>query len=533
MALCVYCRAVDFSALPEPPRWKRLDRAFDDPQLNALSFDAGDSETLHENEPGLPWQDSLDTLAESAALNCPLCTIVQSAAQDLNDGRQAGRHSSTLYQEFGADYHFALPLKRLYLTQRFRKGYGFAVFIASGDSRALLLGNAAFTVEEASPLAGKISLRPFCEDSGSSGAMRVVSSWLKNSVGCVGDSGIKLIEPDVVPMLTTTRTSLHAHISGLFVADLPKTFRDAVSLCRYLGIPYLCIDSLCIIQGDTKDWARESSRMLNVYSNAYLVIAANHASDSAAGCFHNRPSRMSVNVILAGIGLVHAQLGANSDEVLPHNNEFFDEPLTKRAWALQERLLATCMVHYNNGQMYFECRHGIVGDDGCNTDTPYCDLSPVMNHRCSAREALLTWSSIIWNYGDRNLTKPTGKFPALSGIASLLGGLLKDEYVAGLWSSVMVQGLAWQGQWRPKLQPINEYIGPSWSWASFEGIAAPNTDPNWKSIAVVEDWKIEEVSPDDPYGQVKSASMKDSSEQESDRTRDSAQSMVARVMTYV
>ncbi|KAG5744700.1 hypothetical protein H9Q70_012598 [Fusarium xylarioides] len=542
MALCGYCRAIDFSALPEPPRWKSFNRVFDDRQLNMLRFESEDSETPFDIEYGLPWQDSIDSLAESAALNCPLCTIVQNAANNWNDRRQAGRNNSTFYQEFGADYDVALPRTRLYLTQRLGGGDGFAVFIPGGTYSALLLGTVAFTAGEASSLAGKFSLRPFCADSGSPGALRVVSSWLKNcqdnhekcchdhttlpsrvlAVGSIGDSSIKLIETNAgtigkyaslshcwgsVPMLTTTRISLHAHMSGISDTDLPKSFGDAVILSRYLGIPYLWIDSLCIIQGDTEDWVRESSRMLDVYSNAYVVIAANHASDSAGGCFSFRPSRVSADLELASIGLVHAQLGANSDEVLSANAEFSDEPLTKRAWALQERALAARTIHYNTGQMYFECRHGIVGEDGCKTDMLYCDLSSVMNHTSSAREALRNWSSVVWNYSNRNLTNPTDKFPALSGIASLLGGLLKDEYVAGLWSSMVVQGLAWQGLWRPKPEPkpVNEYIGPSWSWVSLQGIASLNETPEWRSIATVEDWQIELTNPDDHYGQVKSA----------------------------
>ncbi|KAF4945383.1 hypothetical protein FGADI_11985 [Fusarium gaditjirri] len=297
-------------------------------------------------------------------------------------------------------------------------------------------------------------------------------------------------------------------MSGIFVADLPKTFQNAVSVCRYLEIPYLWIDSLCIIQGDPEDWARESPQMMNVYTNAYVVIAANHASDSRGGCFHIRPSRVKANVTLPSIGLVHAQLCANSNEVLCDNTAFYDKPLSKRAWALQERFLAARTIYYNTGQMYFECRHGMVGEDGCKTNRRYCDMSPGMNHRYPACKAIQLWSAIIWIYGERNLTKPTDKLPALSGVASLLGGMLKDEYIAGLWSSMMVQGLAWKGQWRPNPQPINEYIGPSWSWASFQGIAALDYDSRWRSIAIVEGWKVELTNPSDPYGQIKSASVR-------------------------
>jgi hypothetical protein len=75
---------------------------------------------------------------------------------------------------------------------------------------------------------------------------------------------------------TTTRT-LSTHEEGILITDLPKTFRDAISICRYLKVQFLWIDSLCIIQDDEQDWEREASRMADVYANAYLTIAASAA----------------------------------------------------------------------------------------------------------------------------------------------------------------------------------------------------------------------------------------------------------------
>ncbi|CCT61483.1 related to tol protein [Fusarium fujikuroi] len=454
MALCGHCRAIDFSALPAHPRWDQFYRAFDNSQMNVLKIKQEDRETKLDNELGVFWQDSLDSLAESAALNCSLCTVVQTAVENWNDRRSAGKNRKSLHKALGSQYDFALPNKRF-------------------DDTTLLLGSVTFTADEASLLARELHSRPFCEDSGSPRALRVVSSWLKScqdnhekcyhghttlpsrvlAVGCIGDGSIKPIDPDAgtvgkyaslshcwgkVPMLTTTQTSRYAHMSGIFVTDLPKTFRDAVAVSRYLGIPFLWIDSLCIIQDNPEDWARESSRTMEVYSNAHVVIAANHARDSAGGCFHVRPSRISDSLRIPGIGLVHMQLGANSDEFLYHNSVFSNEPLAKRAWALQGRFLAARMIHYNTEQMHFEYRHGIVDEDRCKSNRRYCGLSYGMYYRCFACKALQIWSSIVWNYGERYLTKPTDRFPAMSGIAGTLGCLLKMR----TW---MVQGMAWQG----------------------------------------------------------------------------------------
>src|SRR5438034_1924444 len=70
---------------------------------------------------------------------------------------------------------------------------------------------------------------------------------------------------------------------------LPKTFQDAVLLTRALGVRYLWIDSLCIIQDDEKDWKRENPKMGEVYQYATITIAAAHARDSSEGCFYEEP----------------------------------------------------------------------------------------------------------------------------------------------------------------------------------------------------------------------------------------------------
>ena len=59
---------------------------------------------------------------------------------------------------------------------------------------------------------------------------------------------------------------------GIFVKELPATFRDAVRFVRCLceSIRYIWIDSLCIRQDDAEDWAAESVRMYDVYRNSYL-----------------------------------------------------------------------------------------------------------------------------------------------------------------------------------------------------------------------------------------------------------------------
>ena len=88
--------------------------------------------------------------------------------------------------------------------------------------------------------------------------------------------------------ITTTEDTFKQRIAGILLADLPQTFKDAVSLTRNLGIRYLWIDSLCIKQLDTKDWESEASKMGSVYSHSYLNIAATSSAGGDGGCFKER-----------------------------------------------------------------------------------------------------------------------------------------------------------------------------------------------------------------------------------------------------
>ncbi|RSL40480.1 hypothetical protein CEP51_016694 [Fusarium floridanum] len=77
---------------------------------------------------------------------------------------------------------------------------------------------------------------------------------------------------------------------------MPRTFQDAVRTTRALGIAYLWIDFLCIIQGDEADWEAESAKMEEVFSSAYCTIAASSARSSLDGFLGDRIPRACVIV---------------------------------------------------------------------------------------------------------------------------------------------------------------------------------------------------------------------------------------------
>lgn len=147
---------------------------------------------------------------------------------------------------------------------------------------------------------------------------------------------------------------LHRFKTSITYNDLPKTFRHAVDCTRNLGIRYLWIDSICIVQGNDGDFPEESKRMEDVYSGAYCVVAASRAGDQRDGFLGARPQRKFVTI----------NSGSKEPFYVCQNIDHFNEDvimgkLNQRGWVLQERALARRTIYFTGNQTYFECGSGV------------------------------------------------------------------------------------------------------------------------------------------------------------------------------
>jgi len=89
-------------------------------------------------------------------------------------------------------------------------------------------------------------------------------------------------------------------MDAIDISRLPRTFLDAFKITSALGIRYIWIDSLCIIQGSAEDWNREAELILKVYQHAYCNTANTHSRNSHGGLFPTRdPSTLSIDLQLA------------------------------------------------------------------------------------------------------------------------------------------------------------------------------------------------------------------------------------------
>ncbi|KAH0526031.1 hypothetical protein TsFJ059_009413 [Trichoderma semiorbis] len=288
------------------------------------------------------------------------------------------------------------------------------------------------------------------------------------------------------PNLCTTRPTLQKHKHGIKVSELPPTFRDAVNVARNLSVRYLWIDSLCIVQDDPLDWQIESAKMASIYRDAYFVLGAACGESDAQGFLHACHWQDVVTLTPSdkGTTLALQLLPPETDE--EHVDPVSKEPLSKRAWCLQERYLPQRMLLYGSQQILWECQKMSASEEGdialhvgshleriCKTaNIPASVLARACRERYIGDKDVnyVDWYKMVEDYTGRFITKSSDRLPALSGLAKAVSQSSKDEYLAGLWKNGLIEGLAWCGsQGAEKLDKPEEYIAPSWSWASVTG----------------------------------------------------------------
>jgi len=267
--------------------------------------------------------------------------------------------------------------------------------------------------------------------------------------------------------------NLDRYKEGIRYGDLPLTFQHAVTVTRDLGIKYLWIDALCIIQDDQDDWQQESCNMAAIYRDAYFVIGADMSKDSNGGFldvsetdFHEEKRLIAVDDESNPIFVREEyRRGGEWDQPLAF------EPLRRRAWTLQEQILATKMVHFTSQEMVWECQYGLI----CQC----MDLDRAGENSLELRgyfafpfpRRFKAWYQVVNEVMQRHITKPEDILPCLSGLARLLHGVEAGRYLAGLWSNDLLAGLLWIVN-HPGKRP-NPYRGPSWSWTSVDQRYSP------------------------------------------------------------
>lgn len=254
------------------------------------------------------------------------------------------------------------------------------------------------------------------------------------------------------PCLTTETTTLLERKEGIPWDILPRTFREAVIFVRRLGVRYLWIDSLCILQNSREDWHREAAQMPSIYQNSILTIAASKSKNSSEGLFSPPPKgqrgcKLAVVTVEGKPYIIYARralphwYGLNAFEDLVHL------PLLDRGWAYQERLLAPRYLHFGSREILWECKEETMCE--CHPERlQSASLRKVGYNRLLTSDVLLAdkhavWCYIVVEYSRLQLSHQSDRLAAISGLAKQMQPFRDGRYLAGLWEDTLLPSLCW------------------------------------------------------------------------------------------
>ncbi|KAF2799805.1 HET-domain-containing protein [Melanomma pulvis-pyrius CBS 109.77] len=294
-------------------------------------------------------------------------------------------------------------------------------------------------------------------------------------------------------LLLTLRRDNEARLrgQGAHVSELPKNFREAIIVARFIGLRYIWIDSLCICQGKDGDFGQEGQLMHKVYRYSHCNIAIADSTDSKGGIFRPRdpsaiiPDQFSTNGS-------SAKLKESTWRIFPEDlwkSQLLESPIYKRGWVFQERLLSPRILHFAHSQMFWDCctisatetipsglPHSL--DKLASTDRhwrgriqkiSYPQKTPTVGVYDDSIERF--WMSSVLNYTNCDLTNQVDKTFAIWSIAKIVRDVLDEEYGGGLWEYGLEEQLAWQIKECRADMRLDELqlFYPSWTWASMKG----------------------------------------------------------------
>ncbi|CAH0051072.1 unnamed protein product [Clonostachys solani] len=286
---------------------------------------------------------------------------------------------------------------------------------------------------------------------------------------------------------------------------LPLAYRDAFTVVARLGLSYLWIDCLCVLQDQAEPLTTLQTQ--DIFSNSFCGIGALASTSPSSGLFTQRKPECTMPTVF------EFTLNADGDKTLVKSDadtrKFVDEPLIQTAKGFQERLLTPRMIHFGSSFVYWEC-HGSI----CNELYPYGILcepfrytsvegqkpvtvspkyiaayptrvpprpawKPLLTSRLFHHlvgdvkiDTLNRWWQLLEAYTKCIISAPGERLTCIESAAMGMKALLKeqgcdDTYLAGIWKETLPASLLWTPQ--SSGTRLTSYRAPSWSWAAVDG----------------------------------------------------------------
>lgn len=296
--------------------------------------------------------------------------------------------------------------------------------------------------------------------------------------------------------LITTADTLKSRVRGIPWDEVPQTFCDAFLVARMLGLEYIWVDALCIIQQDAQDWQIEAAKMGDIYRRAQITFAAASSMSTNDGFLRRMPPRHSVRIPYQSS--VHRSIDGQfyltfSEQGYTENfgGDVEESIWNERGWTFQERQLSRRILIFGKRQFYFECRmhRRLEGYEGSLQRS--LALYKHMQSTDDWDVLHMSWRRIVEEFSARQFTVGKDRLPALAGLARELvskataeterGG----EYLAGLWRRSLEIDLIWISETQEE-EGAQSWVeeprqgtlqSPTWSWITMpSGVVWPRQE---------------------------------------------------------
>jgi hypothetical protein len=243
---------------------------------------------------------------------------------------------------------------------------------------------------------------------------------------------------------------------------IPRTIRDTICLVDQLGIPYLWVDSLCIVQDDNESKHDQIQAMAGIYANSYVTIIAGNGWDANHG--------------LRGIQGVTEPRHLSSflktdfeENLQPYSGIWYS-----RGWTLQEMIFSPRKIMFQYQLAIWECNSNAWHESSLTeTATLASGLFDPSINPWNSRVKFSPWPdveqyvSIVSDFANRKLTYPEDGLNAVSSLLTVMNSSFLGGFISGLPEMFLDEALLWQPAEPMQRRGSNSL--PSWSWAGWEG----------------------------------------------------------------
>ncbi|KAI1398264.1 HET-domain-containing protein [Hypoxylon fuscum] len=318
---------------------------------------------------------------------------------------------------------------------------------------------------------------------------------------------------DQVPILLTLKRNVRelsisqslsrSRPASRLTGRVSRTVRDAMEFTRQMGMKYLWVDTLCIIQDEPDDKSRLIGKMDEIYNCATATIIAAAGSDADAGLRGVSP-RMGHPIEPTKI--VDASSGTTIDLSLCLPSlceEVRSETWNTRGWVFQEQSLSQRCFYFTSEEVFFNCsemqrREGYDYvtkrskdvDVEVRTGPPWWtrnlrkDLDPTPYHYlgdAGGGLGIQAYQTAVQEYSRKNLTFSRDIFDAFEGIFNRFkesgdASELSIHQTQGIPSHLLYQALLWFPMESSKKRLCDDVesgkvtdLFSTWSWASWIG----------------------------------------------------------------